>query len=145
MNNETNNFCFSGNVKFNPQRRISAAGNSFLPLTIEQSRASVPVMLFGVLADSLAGIAQQGTQIIVKGTMSQRKGNDGYYHANLVVNEYSLNGGQSFETEQTLNAPQQQAGVKQVQQVLQQPAEQQQPVPQQQPGFDDFDSDTIPF
>ena len=145
MNNETNNFCFSGNVKFNPQRRISAAGNSFLPLTIEQSRASIPVMLFGVLADSLAGIAQQGTQIIVKGTMSQRKGNDGYYHANLVVNEYSLNGGQSFVTEQTLNAPQQRAGVQQVQDALQKPAEQQQPVPQQQPGFDDFDDSSIPF
>ena len=142
MGFRVNEFTYDGNVKFNLKLRQSRAGKSYLYATFEGDSSSVNVTFFGVLAESLAAQAAQGTSVVVRGYQSSRKGSDGYYNNQAIAREFSLNGGQSFVTEQTLNAPQQQAGVKQVQQVLQQPAEQQQPVPQQQPGFDDF-SDEI--
>ena len=146
MGFRVNHFEYDGNVKFNLQLRQSRAGKSYLYATFEGDSSSINVTFFGVLAEALANQATQGTSVVVRGYQSSRKGADGYYSNQSIAREFSLNGGQSFVTEQTLNAPQQQAGVKQVQQVLQQPAEQRpQPVPQQQPGFDDFDDSSIPF
>ena len=145
MGFRANHFEYDGNVKFNLQLRQSKAGKSYLYATFEGDSSSVNVTFFGVLAESLAAQAAQGTSVVVRGYQSSRKGSDGYYNNQAIAREFSLNGGRSFVTEQTLNAPQQQAGVQQVQQVLQQPAEQQQPAPQQQPGFDDFDDSSIPF
>ena len=145
MGFRANHFEYDGNVKFNLQLRQSRAGKSYLYATFEGDSSSINVTFFGVLAESLADQAAQGTSVVVRGYQSSRKGSDGYYNNQAIAREFSLNGGRSFVTEQTLNAPQQQAGVQQVQQVLQQPAEQQQPAPQQQPGFDDFDDSSIPF
>ena len=141
MSNERNIFCFSGQIKFPPVRRTSASGNSFLPLTIEQSKSAIPVILFGVLADSLASVAQQGMNIIVKGRMNQRKGQDGYYNASLVVTEYSIDDDRTRVTEQSLQSQQHQAGVQQVQeQIYSAPVQQPMP-PVTGPEFDD----EIPF
>lgn len=163
MGFRVNEFTYDGNVKFNLQLRQSRAGKSYLYATFEGDSSSINVTFFGALAEALAAQATQGASVVVRGYQSSRKGSDGYYNNQAIAREFSLNGGRSFVTEQTLNAPQQRAGVQQVQQVLQQPAEQRpqpdlsqprhqqpvrqqpaQPAPQQQPGFDDF-SDEIPF
>ena len=140
MGFRVNEFTYDGNVKFNLQLRQSKAGKSYLYATFEGDSSSVNITFFGVLAEALVDQATQGTSVVVRGYQSSRKGADGYYNNQSIAREFSLNGGRSFATEQTLNAPQQQAGVQQVQQVLQQ-----QPEEQQQPGFDDFDDSSIPF
>ena len=146
MGFRVNEFTYDGNVKFNLQLRQSKAGNSYLYATFEGDSSSVNITFFGVLAESLVVQATQGTSVVVRGYQTSRKGADGYYNNQAIAREFSLNGGQSFETEQTLHARQRQAGVQQVQEALQQPVEQRpQPVPQHQTGFDDFDDSSIPF
>jgi DNA polymerase III alpha subunit len=138
-----NEFVFEGAVKWPPTLKTTANGNPLLPLTLEQDKASISMVLFQEVATALAAVVQQGSVVMVRGYQNQRKdSSSGYYHNSAVGNSYSLDSGQTWVSEQSLKQQYQtQQGQQQNPQVAhlqqcqsqfqQQPAQSHQPQQQQ--------------
>ena len=98
-----NEFVFEGAVKWPPTLKTTANNNPLLPLTLEQDKASISMVLFQEVASSLAAEIQQGSIVMVKGYQNQRQDQkSNWWHNAAVANEYSLDSGKTWVSEQSL-------------------------------------------
>ena len=135
MNNNSgssNSWQYVGQVKFSPTLRTLAGGKSFLSVTVDNGNSGMSGVMFGVLAEAFHVMTGQGNTVSLTGYINQRKdSNTGYYQNSLICQAFSVDGGSSWHTEQSLKG-QQQAQYQPQQQPLQQAIQGFQQ-PQQQP------------
>ena len=120
MAQQTNTYSFSGRIKFDPALKTTAAGKSFLPVTVESDNSCISVALFEELATALAAQARQGTPVVVQGYLGQRKDpQSGYWYNSSVCTSYSLDNGNTWVDQKSLKQQQYQTqqGQQQNQQV----------------------------
>ena len=128
-NNNINSWQYAGNVKFPVQLKTSAAGKVFLSVVLDNGSSGMGAIMFDTVAEAFHVMAGQGNSVVLKGHISQRKDKStGYYHNSLICNGFSVDGGASWHTEQSLKGQQttqQNQGYQQQQQI---PVQQQQQV-----------------
>ena len=107
-NNNSNGWKYTGNVKFSPTLRTSAGGKSFLSVTVDDGNSGMSAIMFGVMAEAFNVMTGQGNAVNLQGYINQRKdAKTGYYQNSLICQAFSVDGGASWHTEQSLKGQQQ--------------------------------------
>ena len=108
MNSNSNSWQYSGAVKFSPTLRTSAGGKIFLSVTVDDGNSGMSAIMFGVMAEAFNVMTGQGNAVNLQGYINQRKDNKtGYYQNSLICQAFSVDGGASWHTEQSLKGQQQ--------------------------------------
>ena len=115
-NNNTNSWIYTGQLKFENKLKTSAGGKVFLSVVLNNSNSGMGAIMFDTVAEAFNVMVGQGNTVSLRGYISQRKDKStGYYHNSLICNGFSVDGGASWHTEQSLKGQQQQIPVQQQQ------------------------------